>query len=183
MSNVVVEVITPADFSISASPGSQTVYTGEASSYTVTITPGIGFDVPVALSCTQLPVNTSCTFSPATVSGSAWSSKLVVQTTAPGMAATASVLSNKLRVTALAGLLLLVIPRRLRRYRKDWPLLLAIFALLATGAAITGCSSPSPLTSGTPVGAQTVTVTGIATNGAQTLTHATNVTLNVKSLF
>lgn len=182
-SNVVVESIVPIDFSISASPGSQTVYTGQPAAYNVTIAPGIGFDWQVALSCTELPANTTCTFSPATVNGGAWSSKLAVQTSAPGPAATASVLSNKLRVTALAGLFLLIIPGRLRRYRRGWPLFLAIFALLATGTAITGCSSPGPLTGGTPVGAQTITVTGIATNGAQTLTHATNVTLNVKSLF
>ena len=182
-SNVVVESIVPIDFSISASPGSQTVYTGQPAAYNVTIAPGIGFDWQVALSCTELPANTTCTFSPATVNGGAWSSKLAVQPSAPGPAATASVLSNKLRVTALAGLFLLIIPGRLRRYRRGWPLFLAIFALLATGTAITGCSSPGPLTGGTPVGAQTITVTGIATNGAQTLTHATNVTLNVKSLF
>lgn len=182
-SNVVVESIVPIDFSISASPGSQTVYTGQPAAYNVTIAPGIGFDWQVALSCTELPANTTCTFSPATVNGGAWSSKLAVQTSAPGPAATASVLSNKLRVTALAGLFLLIIPGRLRRYRRGWPLFLAIFALLATGTAITGCSSPGPLTGGTPAGTQTITVTGIATNGVQSLTHTANVTLNVKSLF
>jgi N-acetylneuraminic acid mutarotase len=182
-SNLVVEVINPADFSISASPGSQSVYTGEAATYTVTITPGTGFDLPVALSCTQLPANTSCSFSPATVNGGAWNSTLVVQTAPPSPVTTASALSAKLRVTALAGFFLLIIPRRLRRYRKSWPLFLVILAILAAGTAITACSAPGPLAGGTPLGAQTIAVTGTATNGSQTLTHTANATLNVNSLF
>jgi sugar lactone lactonase YvrE len=182
-SNIVVEVINPADFSISASPGSQNVYTGLAADYTVTIAPGTGFAVPVTLSCTQLPANSTCTFSPTTVNGGPWSSTLMVQTTPPAAATAASISSAKFRAAALAGLFPLIIPRRLRRYRKGWPLLFVIIAILAAGAAITGCSSPGPLADATPVGAQTITVTGIATNGVQTLTHSVNVTLNVNSLF
>ena len=48
-SNTLAEVISAADFSISAAPGSQSVYTGEAASYAVAVTPGTGFDLPVAL--------------------------------------------------------------------------------------------------------------------------------------
>jgi hypothetical protein len=83
----------------------------------------------------------------------------------------------------LAGFLLLFIPRRLRRYRSVWPMFPAILACLAMGAAISGCGAPASLAGGTPVGAETVTVTATATNGSQTLTHATTVTLDVKSLF
>ena len=176
-----VEIISPGDFSISASPGSQSVYTGESASYTVTITPGPGFDFPVALSCTQVPANSSCAFSPVTVNGGTWSSTLVVQTTPPSPVA--SVLSAKLRVTALAGLILLIIPRRLRRSRKCWPSLILIFALLASAAAITSCGAPAQLTGATPTGAQTIGVTGNSNNGVQSLTHTANVTLNVNSLF
>ena len=182
-SNVVVEVISPADFSISASPASKTIYTGEAASYSVTITPGTGFNLPVALSCTQLPVNTACTFSPATVSTGSGRSTLIIQTAAPGPGTAASSLSIKTGVSLLAGFLLLFIPRRLRRYRSVWPMFPAILACLAMGAAISGCGAPASLAGGTPVGAETVTVTATATNGSQTLTHATTVTLDVKSLF
>lgn len=182
-SNIVVEVIFSADFSISALPAARTVYTGEAATYIVTIAPGTGFNLPVALSCSQLPVNTTCTFSPATVSGGSESSTLTVQTTAPSKVTIASRWSTKVGVPILAGLFLLFIPRRFRRYRKSGFIFLALLVCIVLGAAITGCGGPGPLTGGTPVGAQTVTVTGTATNGSQTLTHATTVTLNVKSLF
>jgi hypothetical protein len=170
------------DFTISASPSSQTLYTGQDASYAVTITPSSDFNLPVALSCSQLPANTTCNFSAASVNGGSWSSTLVVQTTAPSPAATVSISSTKLRITALAGLLILFIPRRLRR-RNGWPVILMILAAFIVSATIAGCAAPGPLTGGTPAGAQSVTVTGTATNGPQTLTHATTVTLNVKSLF
>jgi N-acetylneuraminic acid mutarotase len=180
-SNTVVEVISPADFTISASPSAQTIYEGEAASYRITIKPGVGFDLPVALSCTQLPANTTCKFSPATVSGGSGSTTLTVQTSAPGKAATSSAKITRVGTPVFAAFLLIFIPRRFRRFSSSWPMFLALS--IALGIAITGCGTLGSLTGGTPVGAQTVTVTGIATNGSQTLTHATTVTLNVKSLF
>jgi hypothetical protein len=108
----------------------------------------------------------------------------VLQTTAPSQIAGARGFSAGYRVTALAGLLLLLIPKRLRRFRKGWPMVLvAALAFLAAGAAFTGCSASRSLTGGTPLGAQTVNIIGTATNGSQTLTHETQVTLNVNSLF
>jgi sugar lactone lactonase YvrE len=181
-SNVVAENIILVDFTISAAPPSFTVYTGEAATYTVTITPGTGFNLPVALTCSQAPANTVCTFSPVSVNGAPWSSTLVVQTSAPSPSAAASTFSRRAPFVALAGLLLLFIPRRLRRLT-GWPLFLTIFAALAAGAAIAGCGAPGPLTAGTPIGAQSITITATATSGSQTLTHATTVTLNVNSLF
>ncbi len=181
-SNLVVEVISPADFGISAAPSSLSVLTGEAASFTVTIAPGTGFNLPVALSCSQAPENTTCSFSPATVTGGSGISTLVVQTSAPHPGATASGSFNKLPVPLLAGLLLLLIPRRWRR-RNRWPMVLMIFAAFVAAAAMTGCGQPGPLAGATPLGAQTVTVTGTAVNGSQTVTHTTSVTLNVISLF
>ena len=178
-SSVVVEVI--LDFSISASPGSLSVYTGVAATYSVTVTADSGFNLPVALSCSQLPVDTTCTFTPATISNGSGISTMVVQTTAPSHASIAPGFSSGYRVAALAGLFLFFIPKRLRR--KGWPILLLLLAFLAAGAAITGCSGSRSLVGGTPLGAQTITVVGTATNGSQTLNHQTSVTLNVTSLF
>jgi sugar lactone lactonase YvrE len=182
-SSVVVEVITPPAFSISASPASLSVYTGEAATYTVTVTPGTGFTLPAALTCTQLPANTTCTFTPATVTGGSGSSKLVVQTTAPSPATSASRGSRRYSVVALAGLLLLVIPRRWRRFRNRWLTLFALLAFMIAAPAVSGCGGPFTLAGGTPVGAQTITVNGTVSYESQTLTHTATVTLNVESLF
>ena len=180
---ILAQVILFTDFNIAASPSSHTVYTGENATFTITLTPDTGFILPVAISCTQIPANTTCTFSATSIPGGNGTATLVVQTSPPSQAAAASGLPGKLRLPLLAGLLLLFIPRRWRRFRKGWPLLLALFAILATGVAITGCTAPGPLTGATPVGAQTITITGVATNGAQSLIHGANVTLNVQSLF
>jgi Bacterial Ig-like domain (group 3)/FG-GAP-like repeat len=182
-SNVVVEVISPPSFSISASPASHSVYTGEAASYTVTVTPGPVFTLPVSLTCGQLPAGATCTFSPATITGGSGSATLVVQTAAPSRAATTSVVSHPYRLVALAGLLLLFIPRRWRRFHNRWTMFLAILACLIAGAAFSGCSGPISLSGGTPTGTQTITINGTVTYDSQTLTHTTTVTLNVQSLF
>lgn len=176
--------IVNVDFSISAAPPSQSVYTGLSASYTVTVTPSANFNLPVVLSCTQLPANTTCSFSSSTIAGGNGNTTMVVQTTAPHPAATTSALFTKLRAAALAGLLFFFAPRRWgSSVRKRRPILLIILAVFIAATVLTGCGTPGPLTGGTPVGAQSVTVTGSATIGSQTLTHATTVALNVKSLF
>jgi hypothetical protein len=179
-SNLVVEVVSPADFSISAAPSLRSVYTGEPATYTVTITPGAGFNLPVTLSCTQLPANTTCAFSTPTLTGGGGWSNLIVQTSAPvPLAAVRS--SARGKIAVLAGLFLLFIPSRLRRNgRRAYCAFTALVMVLAT---ISACGAPGPLNGGTPLGAQTIAVTGIASNGSQVLTHSTTVTLNVKSLF
>jgi N-acetylneuraminic acid mutarotase len=180
-SNVLVEQI--ADFAVSVLPGSRTLYSGEAASFAVSVTSVSGFNIPVALTCSQLPENTTCNFSAATVTGAGGSSTLTVQTTAPSQITAGSALSGGYRVIALSAIFLIFIPRRWRRHRGGWSLILVIFAILASWIAITGCSASRSLAPGTPVGIDTFTVTGTATNGSQTLAHATSVTLNVKSLF
>jgi hypothetical protein len=178
-SNVVVEVI--EDFTLSSYPSSRSVYTGVSATYTVGVMADSGFNLPVTLSCSQLPVETTCIFTPATIGTGNGTSTLVVQTTAPSQISKDRGISPGYRVVALAGLLLFFIPKRLRR--KGWPMLLLLLAFLAAGTAITGCSGSRSLVGGTPLGAQTITVTGTATSGTQTLTHQTTVTLNVISLF
>ena len=58
------------DFSISASPASQSITRGSTATYTVTITALNGFTGTVNLSVTGLPNRTTATFSPASVTGS-----------------------------------------------------------------------------------------------------------------
>jgi hypothetical protein len=62
--------VAPApDFGISATPSSQSVVRGNATNYTVTITPANGFSGTVNFSAGGLPSGASATFTPSTVSG------------------------------------------------------------------------------------------------------------------
>jgi N-acetylneuraminic acid mutarotase len=172
----------PVDFTTAASPDSTTIYTGEAAKYTIAITPINGFDLPVSLACSQLPANMTCAFSPNIVPAGSDSAVLIVQTSAPAKSA-ASLKYGPLGASALAGMLLLVIPRRQRRSHKLWMRMLVVIALCTFGHAISGCGAPQSLTGGTPVGKQSIVVTATAANGSQTLIRTSTVTVNVKSLF
>jgi len=63
-------VVATPDFSLSASPASQTVKRGKSTSYTVTITPSGGFSGKVTFGVDGLPNNATPSFSPSTVTGS-----------------------------------------------------------------------------------------------------------------
>jgi hypothetical protein len=67
------------DFTISATPGTQSVQSGHSAAYTVTIASQNGFNGTVTLSAGGLPANTTASFNPASISGSG-SSTLTVTT-------------------------------------------------------------------------------------------------------
>ena len=72
--------ITVADFSLSATPTSQTVVPGEGTTYTATVTPLSGFTGTVAFSVTGLPSGATASFSPESVATSG-STTLTIATT------------------------------------------------------------------------------------------------------
>jgi hypothetical protein len=175
--------ISVADFSIAAAPASRTLYTGESASFAVSVTGNSGFNLPVSLSCSDLSAYTTCTFTPSTIAAGNGIAELVVETTAPSQVTSASTSFPRYGSIALAGLLLLFVPRRLRRSRRIWLTSLIAAFLIAVGTLVGACSAPRSLTDGTPVGPQTITLTGTMTNGPQSLSHTTTITLTVKSLF
>jgi uncharacterized membrane protein len=78
---------TAPDFSLSATPASQTVVPGNGTSYTVTATPSNGFAGNVSLSVGALPSGVNATFNTNPIAGGSGSSTLTVTTassTAPG---------------------------------------------------------------------------------------------------
>jgi endo-1,4-beta-D-glucanase Y len=79
-----------ADFSISASPTSQSVTAGGSTTYTVTISAINGFSGTVTLSATGLPSGASASFNPATIAGSG-SSTVTITTSASTPAGTSTV--------------------------------------------------------------------------------------------
>lgn len=74
-------VVTTPDFTLSASPASQTIETGSSASYTATIAPLNGYTGTVSFSVSGLPAGASATFTPASVNTSG-SSTLAISTTA-----------------------------------------------------------------------------------------------------
>jgi hypothetical protein len=64
-------IVNPPDFSLGATPSTQTVAQGASGTYNVTITPSNGFSGGVTLSVSGLPVGASGTFTPNPAAGSA----------------------------------------------------------------------------------------------------------------
>src|SRR5262245_26945891 len=70
------------NFSISATPATQTDANRTGTTYSATVTPSGGFAGTVTFSVAGLPANTSASFAPPTVSASPWSSVMTVTPTA-----------------------------------------------------------------------------------------------------
>ena len=69
----------PGDFSLSASPATQTVVASRSTTYTISVSPIAGFTGTVSMSVSGLPAGSTATFNPQAVSG-AGSSTLTVNT-------------------------------------------------------------------------------------------------------
>lgn len=78
--------ITVPDFSVNLPSGGGTVTVTQGSSQTVgiTITPFAGFSGTVSFTCSGLPVETTCSFSPAQVTGGSGATTLTITTAALG---------------------------------------------------------------------------------------------------
>ena len=68
------------DFSLEATPATQTVQTGSGTSFDVTVTPSGGFATAVNLSVSGLPANATPTFTPASVANGSGASTLSITT-------------------------------------------------------------------------------------------------------
>lgn len=72
-----VNAVPVPDFTISASPTSRNIKRNRSGTYTVTVTPSGGFNEAVSFSVSGCPLNTSCVFSPGSVSGGGTSTMTV----------------------------------------------------------------------------------------------------------
>jgi hypothetical protein len=171
-----------SDFSITASPSSNSVMAGATATYKATLAPIDGFSGTVQLACAGAPTKATCTLSKTSVTLDGSSSvdvTVTVTTTAPTTASfiTPSPLDNTFRplwacigFVPIAGLFL----TRRRKLSAIIGFGVIAFALVACGGSNSGGAGGS--TPGTPQGTYSLKISG--TEGS--LVHTSSITLTVK---
>lgn len=194
---------TGADFSLSSSPTSATAAAGQSATYTISVSPVDGFNLPVVLSCTGAPSLATCSISPAsvTLNGSAASTATVTVTTtarstglplprsrdgtpALGDHGQRRWVALFVWLLTLATLGSFLAGRRVNRPIRIGSCVLALTLLATTvGVSTTACGGGAggggPSNPGTPAGAYTLTVSGTYTTGSTTLKHDVKLALTV----
>ncbi len=178
-----------ASFAVGATSSTSTVTAGTAATYTLNLTGLNGYTGTVTFSCSGLPANSSCSFSPSSIvaSGSAQSTTLTLSTSAPSVAMLqpappASKPGDPILWASLGGIGIfgLVLAGGAKRNRRQMAIILGVL-LLVMVFSLVGCGGTTSAahSSGTPAGTYTVVVTATGTgNGAPT--HSMNLTLIVQ---
>jgi Bacterial Ig-like domain (group 3) len=185
-------VSTVAGFTVAATPTSLSTAVGGFVSSIVTVTPVNGFNAYVTLSCSGLPINTTCTFTPVNVLAACTTATGGAQTCTPGTSVmqiqtqTPSPQKNARNgddgmrryafvlpvLFGLAGL-----GSRKRRAWRNFALGLVAFAgvmgMTACNARYNYLNHGPPPNQGTPIGSYTVTVQSSSSTGSETTTPPT----------
>jgi hypothetical protein len=177
-STTLTEVVNAPGFTLSIAPNSITMSQGQSGQATITIEPVGGFNSAITLSCSGLPANATCTFSPASVTpngnNAAVTSTLIIETNVKTASAVKEPFPTPLREGALA-LILLGLPGvrlALRKKIRGKNLLTLLLALGLVAVCMNGCGGGGLRT---PKGTSTVTVTANA--GKATLTGTFSMTV------
>jgi hypothetical protein len=187
---------TGQDFSMApSSSASATVAPGQMANYTISVSPGGGFNQTVTFACSGAPAQSSCTVSPSLIqlNGSSHATATVSVTTAGSMAARRQLDkrpgSDRLLASwaglGLFGLVTLIaVPRKSGARRRGLVIGIALLCFITFGLAMFGCggssSSSTNGSSGTPAGTYNLTVAGTFASGSTKLTHNTDLTLIVQ---
>jgi hypothetical protein len=153
-------------FTLSSSPNSLTVNSGNQGTVTLTATPLDGFNSTISFSCSGLPAGATCSFNPAQVtpSGAAVTTQLTVS--AGAQSATRRMPNPFLPVTAMAFAFCLI---GWRRARSPLTPMLAV-VLIGLGTMLACSSGASSGGGGSNPTTSTVTVAAAAGNIQQTTT-------------
>jgi hypothetical protein len=191
-----------ADFSLTATPSGTTVRSGSSATYTVSVSPVNGFNLPVLLSCPAaypgIPIGSTCYWSPPSVVpsgvvGSAVTSTLTVTTSAqsrllphspppgipPGLARWVFLLALLTFLSAIiAGF------SKSKLWARPQLRLAVLLATVALAALAVGCETYvnpiniNPVVNGTPSGNYGIQLIGTLGNGTG-VQRGTSVTLSV----
>lgn len=190
---------TAPNFSVAVSPTTMTLTQGQSGTATITVTPvnatSLSSPMFVTVSCSGLPDQSKCTFTPTSVeilpnaTDAVTSSMVITTVAASGDGSTSSSVrkSSPLRwAFLLPGLGLAGLAFGARR--KAWLSRVALMGLLAlvTTLGATGCNplynyqNHGPTTNrATPAGTYTITVTGQTSDGVTATTNSTSMALTV----
>jgi Beta-propeller repeat/Abnormal spindle-like microcephaly-assoc'd, ASPM-SPD-2-Hydin/HYDIN/CFA65/VesB-like, Ig-like domain len=163
----VIPVLGGSDFTMAVSPNPLFVTAGQSVTAILLIFPANGFNQTVDLTCSGQPAGSTCTLNPTSVTldgTNSGQSLVTVTTTARPAAAPPALGPFGGRMRPLVPLLVLLVfaaaafawqrPARQRRLRLGFATAMLLLALAA------GCGGGGAATNGTPVGQNTVTVTG-----------------------
>jgi Right handed beta helix region/Abnormal spindle-like microcephaly-assoc'd, ASPM-SPD-2-Hydin len=177
---------TGMDFSLSVSSGSSTLNAGQSANFTLAVTPDGGFSQQVSLSCSGAPSDSVCSVSPAQVTPSGTivaSVSVSITTTARSLVfPTVRTIRPALRfqLQLLFVLLCIASISQLCAHRSKRSAVAFCVALVLAGFS-SGCAgfvsngSKPPVTTGTPAGSYTLTLSG----SSGTLAHGTTFSLKV----
>jgi photosystem II stability/assembly factor-like uncharacterized protein len=173
--NTATLVETVGDFQMTATPPTVTVVAGQSASYTLSAAPRLGpFAASVTFACASLPSQSTCSFSPASVtpgSGSA-TVNLTVATTARSSTLLLPHTPQRIPLfafftLALAASVSLALSPQKRR--KQFAALIFLLIAIQFAAVLEGCNGgsagpppPPPPQGRTPSGTYTITVTGMS---------------------
>jgi len=176
-------------------PTSLTVSQGQASVLSLPATGNAIFNGTITFACTGAPSGATCQVNPGTVSLSTASQpttetstvSVVISTTAPTTTISDArphqpAVAKALGGISLAGLFLLLLPKRLGRRWNALNLVAFLVFGLGSMAMLSGCGGKAPAATttttsgGTPTGTYTITVTG--TSGSLSQTATVTLTVN-----
>lgn len=165
------------DFTTAMSRSSLTVGSSSTGSLNVNVTPSNGFSGTIALSCSGLPANSKCSFSPLSLRADGSNAQLTsVLTISTGVTNTSALppaqgqlflAASSIFGTGILGLVFAPgLKRRSSPTRRFTPIQLIVVVLILCGGLV-GCGSLGGKVISTPAGSYTVTVNATSTGASR----------------